>query len=155
MLIACVIFKYKPKQKTKGKIKMILYNSVVATVNKIFTKSYGRHGNVANIFDSVFFGGHYGDGKFCLNKNYRRKCMVRALRKFEELDNVKSISIEDAKKYIPAVVAEYERFRNEYVEKYFGTWENMENHYAEVKKERERYIERLRADLGIIKVTEL
>lgn len=134
---------------------MILYNSVIATVNKIFTKSYGRHGNVKNTFDSVFFGGHYGDGKFRVNKNYRRKCMIVALRKFEELDNVKTISLEDAKKYIPAVVAEYENFRNAYVEKYFGTWENMEKHYIEVVKERERFIEKLRADMGIGVVTEL
>lgn len=134
---------------------MILYNSVIATVNKIFTKSYGRHGYVEDTFDKVFFGGHYGDGKFRLNKNYRRKCMARALRKFDELDNVKTISLEDAKKYIPAVVAEYEKFRNEYVEKYFGTWENMKKHYTEVKKEHERFIERLRADMGIGVVTEL
>lgn len=131
---------------------MILYNSVVATVNKIFTKSYGRHGNVEDIFDKVFFGGHFGDGKLRLNKNYRRKCMVKALRKFEELDNVQTISIEDAKKYIPAVVAEYEKFRNDYVEKYFGTWENMKNHYAEVKKERERYIEQIRCNVRIKEV---
>ena len=99
-----------------------IYNSVIVTVNKIFTKSYGRHWYKEDIFDEIFFGGHYGDGKYRLNKNYRRNCIFRALMKFEELDNVKTISIEEAKKYIPAVVKEFEKFRNDNVKKYFGNW---------------------------------
>lgn len=127
---------------------MSIYNSVISTVNKIFTKSHGSHWYVEDTFDHVFFGGYYGDGKFRLSKNYRRNCMIKALLKFEELNNVKSISIEEAKKYIPAVVAEYEKFRNENVEKYFGTWENMEKHYAEVRKEIESYYEKLNSNIA-------
>lgn len=122
---------------------MKLSNSVVSTVNKIFTKTNGRHWYFEDIFDEVFFGGHYGDGKYRLNKNYRHNCIVKALLKFEELDNVKKISTEEAKKYIPAVIAEYENFRNEHVEKYFGTWENLEKHWAKVEEEIEKLYENI------------
>ena len=79
-----------------------IYNSVIVTVNKIFTKAYGRHWYKEDIFDEIFFGGHYGDGKYRLNKNYRRNCILRALMKFEELNNVKTITKEEAKKYMEA-----------------------------------------------------
>lgn len=119
-----------------------IYNSVIVTVNKIFTKAYGRHWYKEDVFDEIFFGGHYGDGKYRLNKNYRRNCILRALMKFEELDNVKTISKEEAKKYIPAVVEEFEKFRNDNVKKYFGNWENMKKHYEELKEEAEKEMER-------------
>lgn len=119
-----------------------IYSSVIVTVNKIFTKSYGRHWYKEDIFDEIFFGGHYGDGKYRLNKNYRRNCIFRALMKFEELNNVKTISEEEAKKYIPAVVEEFEKFRNDNVKKYFGNWENMKKHYEELKEEAEKEMER-------------
>ena len=126
-----------------------VYNSVIATVNKIFTKKYGRHWFKEDIFDYVFFGGHYGDGKTCLKKTYRRNCIIKALLKFDELEDVTSITKEEAEQYIPAVVEEYEKFRNERVEKYFGTWENMEKHYEEVKKEEEEKIERLYKNIEV------
>lgn len=126
-----------------------VYNSVIATVNKIFTKKYGRHWFKEDIFDYVFFGGHYGDGKTCLKKTYRRNCIIKALLKFDELEDVMSITKEEAEKYIPAVVEEYEKFRNERVEKYFGTWENMEKHYEEVKKKEEEERERLYKNIEV------
>lgn len=113
---------------------MKLCGSVVSIVNEILTKTNGRHWYAEDTFDKVFCGGHFGYGNRRLRKDYRHECIVTALFKCEELDNVKKISTEEAKKYIPAVVEEYEKFRNENVEKYFGTWENLEKHWAKVEK---------------------
>ena len=135
-----LFYTHNNKTKNEKVIEIMkLYSSVVSTVNKIFTKTNGRHWYAEDTFDKVFFGGHYGDGKFRINKNYRHNCIVKALFKIEELDNVQKISTEEAKKYIPAVIAEYENFRNEQVEKYFGTWENLEKHWAKVEEEIDEY----------------
>lgn len=116
---------------------MAIYNKVITEVNKIFTKEHGRHWGIKDTFDNVFLPGYFGDGKQRLKKNYRQKCIVKALWEFPELHDVKEISKEEAKKYVPACVKVFEDFRNGYVEKYFGTWEKMEKHYEEVEKANE------------------
>lgn len=118
----------------KGKQNMAIYNKVVTQVNKIFTKKHGSHWYIKDTFDRVFFYGHYGDGKYRLSKTYRQNCILKALWEFPELHGVKEISKEEAQKYVPACVKEFEDFRNSYVKKYFGTWEKMEKHYEEVQK---------------------
>lgn len=117
---------------------MGIYSSVVTTVNKAFTKNHGKHWFIENKFDEIFLKGKFGDGKIYINNHYRRNCMIKALWDFKELHGVKSITVEEAKKYVPTVIAEVEKFRNDIVKKYFGTWENFEKHYAEeMKKEEE------------------
>lgn len=128
---------------------MTLYNKVVTEVNKIFTKEHGRHWHMHDTFDKVFLAGHFGNGKQRLKKNYRHKCIVKALWEFPELNDVKQISKEEAKKYVPACVKAFEDFRNSYVKKYFGTWEKMEKHYEEVQKEYEARRARRWEDLQI------